>query len=42
MTIKLYGQQAKDIKHGQQYIAVVKSVEGRTVVELKPVDKIYS
>ncbi len=42
MTIKLYGVQAKDIKQGQQFIATVFNVEGRTVVELKPIEKVYS
>ena len=42
MTIKIYGEQAKNIPQGQQFIATVFDVEGRTVVELKPVEKVYS
>jgi len=42
MSIKIYGQQAKQIQQGQQFIATVFSVEGRTVVELKPIEKVYS
>jgi len=42
MSIKIYGQQANQIKQGQQFIATVFDVEGRTVVELKPVEKVYS
>ena len=41
-SIKLFGDKAKNIKQGQQYIATVFSVEGRDVVELKPIDSIYS
>ena len=41
-TIKVFGTQAKEIKQGQQFIANVKSVEGRVVVELKPIEKVYS
>ncbi len=41
-TIKLFGDKAKDVEQGQQYIATVFSVEGRTVVELKPIPKVYS
>ena len=42
MSIKIYGQQAKQIQQGLQFIATVFSVEGRTVVELKPIEKVYS
>ena len=42
MTIKLYGQQAKEITQGQQFIATVFDVEGRTVVELVPVENVFS
>jgi len=41
-TIKLFGDKAKDVEQGQQYIATVFSVEGRTVVELKPIQKVYA
>lgn len=34
--IKIYGEQAKEIHEGDIYIASVDSVEGRTVVTLKP------
>jgi hypothetical protein len=42
MSIKIYGVQAQKFKQGQQYLAVVHDVEGRTVVELKPIEKVYS
>lgn len=41
-NIKLYGKTANSIKQGQQFIATVHNVEGRTVVELKPIEKVYS
>ena len=41
-SIKLFGQQTKNVKQGQQYIATIFSVEGRDVVELKPISKVYS
>ena len=34
--IKVFGEQAKEIHEGDVYIASVGSVEGRTVVTLKP------
>jgi len=42
MTIKVFGEKAKGIKQGQQFIANVTNVEGRVVVELKPIDKVWS
>jgi len=41
-TIKLFGDKAKNIKQGQQYIATKFNVEGRDVVELRPIEKVYS
>lgn len=40
--IKVFGRDAENIQDGQQFIAVVESVEGRKVVKLRPIDKIYS
>ena len=37
MSIRIYGQQAKEIKQGQQFVANITSVEGRQVVELQEV-----
>jgi hypothetical protein len=42
MTIKLYGETAKAITAGQQFIAVEDDVEGRKVIILKPIEKVYS
>ena len=36
MTIKVFGDKAKEIHEGDIFIASVGSVEGRTVVTLKP------
>ena len=41
-TIKLFGDKAKNIKQGQQYIATIFNVEGRDVVELRPIEKVFS
>jgi hypothetical protein len=35
--IKVFGEKAQKIKTGDLFIAVVGSVEGRTVVELVPI-----
>jgi len=35
MIIKVYGEQAKQIKEGQKFIAKLDDVEGRTVVILE-------
>jgi hypothetical protein len=40
--MRVYGKDAEAIKQGQQFTAVVHNVEGRTVVELVPVEKVYS
>lgn len=40
-TIKVFGDKAKGIVQGQQYIATKYSVEGRDVVELRPIEGIY-
>jgi len=42
MGIKLFGAKAQSIVPGQQFIATVSYVEGHKVVELKPIDKIWS
>ncbi len=42
MTIKVYGFRADDISQGQQFIANVTYVEGRKVVELKPIEKVWT
>ena len=36
MTIKVFSPDADDIHEGDIYIASIESVEGRTVVTLKP------
>lgn len=35
MQLKIYGEQAKQIKEGQIFIAKITNVEGRTVVILE-------
>jgi len=40
--IRLYDRKADNIQQGQQFIANVIYVEGRKVVELKPVEKVFS
>jgi len=39
---KVYGKLADSIPEGAQFIAVRGSVEGRVVVTLKPIEKVYS
>lgn len=41
-SIKIYGVFAEQVQQGQQFIATKFNVEGRTVVELVPVEKVYS
>lgn len=38
MKIKIFGEQTKEIKEGQTFIAKIDSVEGRTVVILESKD----
>ena len=37
--MKIYGEEAKNIKQGDVFIATIFSVEGKTVVELIPKEK---
>ncbi len=37
--IKVFGDKAKQIKEGDEFVASVGSVEGHTVVTLKPKEK---
>ena len=37
--MKIYGEEAKNIKQGDVFIATIFDVEGRTVVELIPKEK---
>jgi len=39
MQLKIYGQDAKEIKDGQTFTARITSVEGRQVVILEDSDK---
>ncbi len=40
MQTKVCGEQAKQIKEGQKFIARITSVEGRTIAILEPEEKI--
>lgn len=42
MSIKVFGAQAQSIEQGQQFTANVTYVEGRKVVELKEIPKVFS
>jgi len=41
-SIKIYGAFADNVEQGQQFIATIFNVEGRKVVELRPIEKVYS
>jgi len=41
-SVKIYGAFAEAVEQGQQFIATKFTVEGRTIVELRPIEKVYS
>lgn len=42
MTIKLFGDKARQLQQGETYIVQKRTIEGREVAELIPIPKVYA